>query len=301
MPDAATPIATVFAAAFVPLMAAVAALLWWGPGRWRQWRRSRVEAQPFPPQWRAILRRRMPLFARLPADVQLRVKKRAQSLLAEVPVVGVGGLEVSDEMRVLVAVQAALMLQHQRADALAALREVWLYPGVFVAPQREQDAAGVVHEGVQARSGESWQRGTVVLAWSEVLADAAAPDGGHNVVIHEFAHQLDQAKGTAAGGANGAPWQRSPLARRRWAQVMRREYEALQARLAAGFEPGLLGAYAATHPAEFFAVASERFFGRPNAMARDHPALWAELRAYYRCDPRWWAPPVAAPTARAVA
>jgi hypothetical protein len=280
--------ATLFAAAFVPLMGLLAAALWWGPERWRRWRQGRVEAQPFPPEWRAILRRRMPLFARLPADVQLRVKKRAQVLLAEVPIVGMGGLVVNDEMRVLVATQAALLLQQQRSDALAALREIWLYPGVFVAPQREHDAAGIVHEGLQARSGESWQRGTLVLAWSEVLADAAAPDSGHNVVIHEFAHQLDQAKGEAAGGANGAPWQRSPLARRRWAQAMRHEFGALRMRLAAGQGGGLLGGYAATNPAEFFAVASERFFGRPEALALEHPALWAELRGFYRCDPRWW-------------
>jgi MtfA peptidase len=195
-----------FAIAFLGLLALAVTAWLWGPARWRRWRQGRVAAEPFPAAWRAILRRRMPLFARLPPDVQWRVKKRAQVLLAEVPVLGLGGLEITDEMRVLVATHAALLLQHQRADALAALREIWLYPGVFVAPQRQTDGAGVVHEGVQARSGESWQRGTVVLAWSEVLADAAAPDRGHNVVIHEFAHQLDQAKGEAHGGANGAPW-----------------------------------------------------------------------------------------------
>jgi MtfA peptidase len=288
MPD----VPTLVAIAFVPTMAVLAAAWWWGPEAWRRWRQARVAALPFPPEWRALLRRRMPLFARLPADVQLRVKKRAQVLLAEVPVLGMGGLVVSDEMRVLVATQAALALQHQRSDALAALREIWLYPGVFVAPQREADTAGVVHEAMQARSGESWQRGTVVLAWSEVLADAAAPDAGHNVVLHEFAHQLDQAKGSA----NGAPWQRSPLARRRWARVFGHEFAALRERLAQGRDPGLLGAYASTHEAEFFAVASERFFGTPEALAREHPALWAELKGLYRCDPRWWAPvPVAGP------
>jgi MtfA peptidase len=286
MPDAADAL---FALAFLALLALGLALVFWAPARWRRWRQARVAAEPFPAAWRAILRRRMPLFARLPADVQWRVKKRAQVLLAEVPVLGLGGLDLTDEMRVLVATQAALLLQHQRGDALAALREIWLYPDVFVAPQHQTDAAGVVHEGVQARSGESWQRGTVVLAWSEVLADAAAPDSGHNVVIHEIAHQLDQAKGAAAGGANGAPWQRSPLARRRWARVFSAEFAALQQRLAEGRGGGLLGAYAATDPAEFFAVASERFFGLPEALAQQHPALWAELRALYRCDPRWWA------------
>ncbi|MCE2917872.1 MAG: zinc-dependent peptidase [Rubrivivax sp.] len=285
MPESLAPW---IAAAFVPLMALMAAALWWGPGRWRRWRQARVVATPFPAEWRAILRRRMPLFARLPADVQLRAKKRAQVLLAEVPFVGCGGLVVTDEMRVLVATQAALLLLHARGDALAALREVWLYPDPFVVPTRVADGSGLVHEGVQARSGESWQRGTLVLAWSQVLVDAATPGTGHNVVIHEFAHQLDQAKGQAGGGANGAPWLPTARLRRRWAEVLGREFGLLRAGLAEGRDGGLLGAYAATDPAEFFAVASERFFDRPHDLATQYPALWEQLKSLYRCDPRWW-------------
>jgi hypothetical protein len=121
------------------------------------------------------------------------------------------------------------------------------------------------------------------LSWDDVVAGAADPDDGRNVVIHEFAHQLDQERGRA----NGAPW----LGRReryaRWAAVMNDEYHALQWRLAHG-EPVLIDPYAATDPAEFFAVVSEHFFEQPGALAAGHPALYQELVHCYRTDPLAW-------------
>ena len=102
--------------------------------------------------------------------------------------------------------------------------------------------------------------------------------------MHEFAHQLDQVKGVA----NGAPWLGNRARQARWAAVMQQSFDLLRARLAAG-EADPLGDYAATEPAEFFAVASERFFGQPWALAQAHPALYAELRRFYEVDPMLWA------------
>jgi Mlc titration factor MtfA (ptsG expression regulator) len=158
-----------------------------------------------------------------------------------------------------------------------------VYPGAFVVQRSESDAAGLAHEGRRSLSGESWQQGQVVLSWADVLAGAADPADGHNVVIHEFAHQLDQ----ETGPANGAPW----LGRReryaRWAQVLGQEFAALRQRLSQGV-PGLIDAYAAQDPAEFFAVVSEHFFEQPAALAAAHPALYAEFARYYRVDPLTW-------------
>ena len=292
---------------FLALLAVVAAWLA-GPAVLAAVRRARVRRQPFPRAWREILRRRMPAFARLPADLQLQVKKHVQVLLAEKPFIGCAGLVVTDEMRVLIAAQAALLLLNRDADYFGNLRQVLVYPGAFIVERELANGSGLMHATRRALAGESWQQGQLLLSWDDVLAGAADPDDGHNVVIHEFAHQLDQERGRA----NGAPWlgrrEAEPPPRRRgaapsrpgrgaghepgdpyprWARVLGAEFEQLRQRLARG-ETGVIAAYAATDPAEFFAVVSEHFFEQPAALAAAHPALYAEFARLYRCDPLAW-------------
>lgn len=254
-----------------------------GPVVVRELRRSRIHRQPFPPSWRTVLRRRMPLFRRLPADLQLQLKRHIQVLIAEKPFIGCGGLIVTEEMRVLIAAQAALLLLNRRAGYFRNLRQILVYPDTFIAQRSTTEAGGITREGHQALLGESWQQGQVILAWDAVLEGAADPDDGRNVVIHEFAHQLDQATGVA----NGAPF----LGRRdryaRWAAVLSHEFEALRELVARG-ETGLIDAYGATNPAEFFAVVSEVFFEQPAALAAAHPALYREFVGYYSLDPLSW-------------
>ncbi|MCU0930088.1 MAG: zinc-dependent peptidase [Burkholderiaceae bacterium] len=269
----------------VGLLVAVAAAatgLFAGPTLARLWRRRRIARRPFPAAWRDIVRRRVPLVRELPAAQQLRLKQHVQVLLAEVPFVGCAGLEVDDEMRVTIAAQAALLLLG-RGGSFGNVREVLVYPGHFAAPRREQGPGGIVHEGRDVLAGQSWERGQVIVAWDAVLDGAADPHDGANVVIHEFAHQLDQ----DTGAANGAPYVGRGAVQQTWARVMNREFDALRARLARG-EHGLIDAYAATSPAEFFAVASEVFFERPAALAAEHPALYEQLGRCYRLDPVTW-------------
>jgi MtfA peptidase len=272
-----------FPLVFLALLAALVAAWLHGPGWLAAWRRGRVRAAPFPAQWRDILRRRMPAFARLPPDVQLRLKKLAQVLLAEKPFIGCAGLEVTDDMRVLVSVQAALLLLRLGPDGFAELRQVLIYPGPFVVDRSQPDASGLVHAHRRALSGESWQQGQVILSWADVLSGAADPGDGHNVVLHEFAHQIDQAHGRA----NGAPWLPGRAQRERWARVMNTEFLALRRQLDLG-HTSLLDPYGASDPAEFFAVSAEVFFERPMELARWHPALFAELQALFGVDPRQW-------------
>lgn len=267
---------------FVVLLLAAAAWLV-GPPLLAGLRRRRVRRQPFPAAWREVLRRRMPAFARLPADLQLQVKKHVQVLVAEKPFIGCAGLVVTDEMRVLIAAQAALLLLNRGAGYFSNLRQVLVYPGAFVVDRSQADGSGLTHETRRALAGESWQQGQVLLSWDDVVAGAAEPGDGHNVVIHEFAHQLDQERGRA----NGAPWLGVRDAYARWAAVLSGEFEALRQRLAMG-EPGVIDAYAATDPAEFFAVVSEHFFEQPVALAGAHPALYAEFARLYRTDPLAW-------------
>jgi Mlc titration factor MtfA (ptsG expression regulator) len=188
---------------------AAALVAWWASAGWRAERRRRLWREaPFPAGWRRILRRRVPQLARLPVPLQLRLKGLAQAFLAEVPIIGCGGLMVTDEMRITIAAQAALLLLGREQDRRPAshfpnLRQVLLYPGHFVVEREAPLPGGVQQSQRRALEGESWQQGQVILSWDAVRDGAADPDDGHNVVLHEFAHQLDQ----ETGSANGAPAQ----------------------------------------------------------------------------------------------
>jgi MtfA peptidase len=273
---------------FATLVLAVGLVIAWLVGEpfWVRWRRRQTGARPFPAAWAAIVERRVPFIRRLPPELRRRLEGHIQVFLAQTAFTGCAGLGITDEVRVTIAAQACLLLLGRRGAGFANLRQVLVYPGAFMAERLQPVViGGVVLQSQEARvlSGESWTHGQVVLSWEGVVEGAAVPDDGRNVVIHEFAHQLDQEKGYA----NGAPW----LGRRnrypRWSRVMGEEYARLQYRMAVG-EPSLFTAYGASSPAEFFAVASEVFFERPGEMAAMHPALYGELAMLYRLDPAGW-------------
>ena len=278
MSNAAVP------SAWPMLLLALAMLAWVALLLTQVWRlnrrRARQQAEPFPIAWRRILRRRVPAVARLPVDLQQRLKRHIQIFIAEKPFIGCQGLEISDEHRVVIAAQACmLLLGHDRPDYYPLLRQVLVYPEAFVVQREQALGAGLVQVQRRAMGGESWSQGQVILSWSDVLAGAADPADGQNVTLHEFAHQIDQDKGMA----NGRPWLASPRARRRWAAVMDAAFARLQAQPSA-----VIDAYAATDPAEFFAVVTELFFERPQALADEAPAVYAELATLYRVQPLAW-------------
>jgi hypothetical protein len=248
---------------------------WWTRRRHRQ-----LRLRPFPRAWRRILERRVPLVQQLPAPLRSRLQGLIQVFLADKPFIGCGGQAVDDEVRVTVAAQACLLLLGQPGEACyPRLRQVLVYPEPFVVPRRELLPGGVVDEQPQVLAGESWAQGQVVLAWSEVLAGAADPGDGRNVVLHEFAHQIDQ----DSGQADGQPWQHDALARQRWAAALDEGLMRLRGETSAIFD-----AYGRTGPAEFFAVATEAFFERPADVAADAPALYEALSRLYRLDPQRW-------------
>lgn len=246
-------------------------------------RRARWRALPFPAEWRAILRRRVPYVRALPADLQLQLKRHMQVFLREKAFIGCRGFEITDEVRVTIAAQACLLLLHRPGGYYPKLRQILVYPGAFIVANVHADGSGVQQDQRRVLSGESWSQGQVILSWEDAVQGAAAAHDGQNVVIHEFAHQLDQATGQANGAPPLAPTQR----RARWAQVMGDAFAALQARAARG-EPSLMSHYGATDPAEFFAVASEVFFEQPAQLAAELPAVHAELVALYGINPASW-------------
>lgn len=246
-------------------------------------RRARLRRQPFPSAWRDILRRRVPIFGRLPADLQLRLKKHVQVFVAEKPFVGCGGLAITDEIRVTIAAQACLLALGRRDAVFPGLRQILVYPGAFVVDRLRTDPFGVLRDERRVLSGESWTLGQVVLSWEDVVDGAAVDDDGRNVVIHEFAHQLDQEK----GHANGAPLLGDRDRYRAWSSALGEAYDRLRQAAVDG-QPSRFSHYGATDPAEFFAVVCEVFFEQPGPMADEHPALYRELVRYFRLDPLGW-------------
>jgi Mlc titration factor MtfA (ptsG expression regulator) len=257
-----------------------------GQPYWLAYRRKRLLETAFPAEWRRILRERVPLVRKMPQHLQMQLKKHMQVFIAEKSFLGCGGLQVTEEMRVVIAAQACLLILNRATDYFANVRQILVYPGAFVVNKVSVDAAGVHQEGAEVRLGESWTQGQVVLSWDDALHGAHVADDGYNVVIHEFAHQLDQEN----GAARGAP---PPLLgdtthdAQRWSEVFRAAYAHLQAQARSG-EQGLIDHYGAQDPAEFFAVVSEVFFEQAQALAAEYPALYQELQGYYKLDPAGW-------------
>lgn len=253
----------------------------------REWQRQRLQAQPFPEAWRTFLQTDFPLYNKLNANDQRELEQAIPVFLAEKTFEGCGGLQLTDEIRVLIAAQACLLLLHRATDFYPGLSAILVYPAHYAASEGHYDPAGVFGEHVSVRLGESWPTGTIVLSWSAVAKGALDISDGHNVVLHEFAHQLDQEDGSADGVPVLAP--REPQAIRQsryaaWARVLSTDYDQLRQ----DPDDHVLDSYGATEPAEFFAVATETFFERPQELAAEHPALYEELRRFYRQDPAAW-------------
>ena len=244
-------------------------------------RRSRLKSQPFPPDWMRALERRVPFYAKLSAPDREELRGHIQVFLAEKNFEGRGGFLLTEEARVAIAAHACLLLLHRESDYFPGLSSVIVYPGEFVVRHAEVDEAGIVTEGGDIRSGESWEQGCLVISWEDVLLGGRKGYEDYNVVLHEFAHQLD----TEEGITTGAPL----LGRRRrlWERVMEAEYERLREDEAAG-RPTVLDPYGAESPAEFFAVAVECFFCAPQLLKEGLPELYEGLASFFRQDPAAW-------------
>jgi hypothetical protein len=201
----------------------------------------------------------------------------AQVFLAEKNFEGCGGLALTDEMRVTVAANACLLLLGRETGVYPRLQSVLLYPTTFVAQVAEEDGTGLVDEYDDEMDGEAWDIGAVVPAWDEVPTTPATGATRH-VVLHEFAHQLDQ----ETGEADGTP--RLESGHEEWARVLAEAYAKLQLD-ADKRRPTVLDTYGAEDPSEFFAVATESFFEDPVALRRRHADLYAQLQGLYRLDP----------------
>ena len=248
-----------------------------------------LDLDAFPENWTEILEKRFALYPHLPESLRERLHERLLGFVNRKRFEACGALkEVTEEMRVLVAAQACLLLIGRPKEKLyPRLKSILLYPGAFRDRGRRTFAldAGDGDERV-IRLGESWESGSVILAWDSVKRGAANDHDGMNVVLHEFAHQLDQAD----GAGDGVPTLDAAGDYLDWEKIMRREYDALVEDANNPRARPLLDPYGAENPAEFFAVATETFFEMPEDLLEEHPELYGELKDYYGLDPVAWLP-----------
>lgn len=243
-------------------------------------RRNRLRATPFPPTWLSFVEANFPLYRRLPVEDQQELLGHTQVFLAEKRFEGCGGLEITDEIRVTIAAQACLLLLHRETDYYPRLSSILVYPEAYVAPVVEHSDAGIVTEGYDTRDGEAWDDGAVVLSWEDVREGAGDNSDAYNVVLHEFAHQLDM----ESEFADGLPVLERTELRRQWAHVLGTAYEKLRRDAERG-RPTVLDTYGATDAAEFFAVVTECFFEKPKQLQLSQPELYEVLKKFYRQDP----------------
>ena len=235
---------------------------------------------------REILREHFSRYEAIPLLLRDEYEGIVNVLMHRKRFVPCGGLEeVTEEQKVLICAQAALPIAAlPNHKFYPRLKSILVYPGAF--RDRGRRRWGISEEeSTHSRLGESWQTGSVILSWDSVVAGAANDDDGMNVVIHEFAHQLDQVD----GAADGIPILKDRAAYKRWVEVFYRNYEKLVEEVESGKGGrSFLDPYGATNPAEFFAVASETFFEEARDLKIKHPDLYAELSSYYHLDPASW-------------
>jgi len=248
----------------------------------RRSKRKHLLNMPFPDEWAKIVEKNVPLYNRIPESLKKQLHGFINIFLAEKNFEGCGGLEITDEIKVTIAAQACMLLLNRKTSYFRKLHTILVYPHTYIAKTISSNDRIIV-EGQDARLGESWQNGPVVLAWDSVKGGTSNIYDAKNVVIHEFAHQLDQEDGLA----DGAPILEKRSRYITWAKVLSEEYENLQ-RKKRKRRRSILNKYGATNPAEFFAVATETFFEKPKQMQKKHPELYDELRNYYKLDPAEW-------------
>jgi MtfA peptidase len=245
-------------------------------------RRARLRKQPLPEGVEEILSRNVGLYSLLPDDLREQLHGHVNVFLDEKRFLGLGGQEITSEVAVTIAGTACMLLLNRETRYFPGFSSILVYPDTYEADQVDYD--GVVETRKRSkRAGEAWHRGPVVLSWSNVKQGAADAGDGYNVVLHEFAHKLDEEN----NGTNGQPILHTAGHYKEWAEVLGREYRSFADRVSRR-KNKVIDEYGLTSPAEFFAVATESFFEKSVAMQETLPDLYEQLEKFYSVDPASW-------------
>jgi len=239
---------------------------------------------PFPKDWKTIFKANIPIYKYLSNEFKTELKSLTLQFMSSKDFEGCGGLEITDEIKITIAGEACLLLLNRNiTKCFPGLHTILVYPNAYVAQGKNALQGGVIKSSESVRLGESWQNGAVVLAWDHVKVQALNFHDGHNVVLHEFGHQLDQENGSA----NGTPILKNRSSYKTWGKVLSSDFMELQLKTQSN-QVDVIDSYGATNPAEFFAVATETFFEKPKQLHCNHPRLFEELKKYYNLDPTIW-------------
>lgn len=248
----------------------------------KNYRRKILFSSPIPNAWLSIIINNVPLYNLLPKNLQQELHGKINVFLNEKVFFGYEGLEITDEIRVTIAAHACILLLNRGSSSYPNLKTIMVYPSAYIAKETVYD--GMLQSTInRVRSGESWHRGPVVLSWDDSKRGAYNIHDGHNVILHEFAHQLDQENELS----DGAPILAHRSQYASWARILGAEFELLKLKVARD-ELSVIDQYGATTPAEFFAVVSETFFERPVELKSKHPELYDEFQKFYKLDPVSW-------------
>jgi hypothetical protein len=228
-------------------------------------------------QWREAMTQ-LPIVQRLAPAERARLRELTVLFLDEKTFSAAAGYALTDEVRLLIAIQACLPILHLDPDYYAGWSSIIVYPDEFMPEREHTDEAGVVHMTRHPLMGESWLQGPLLLSAADAV-HAGAGDGV-NVVIHECAHKLDMLN----GNANGFPPLHADMSIEDWTKSWSEAYADFCRQVDAGVNT-LLDPYGAESPGEFFAVLSEAFFETPQDLQNSYPAVYAQLVAFYRQNP----------------
>ena len=246
------------------------------------WRDRGIRNRSFPGEWLSIVSKNLPVYSAFTEDEKRQLQQLIQLFMAKKRFVGCGGLELTEKIKVTIAAEACLLLLNKDWSVYPKLYSILVYPTAFRTEREQHQSDGTVSMAGHNLLGESWSNGKVILSWDDVASGVADFTDGHNVVLHEFAHQLD----SESGSTNGAP----PLRHnsyKSWATVLSGNFEDLKWR-SMRHQKTVMDEYGTTNPAEFFAVATETFFEKPQQLHKKRPELYRELSEYYQLDPRKW-------------
>ena len=229
-----------------------------------------------------VLRQKVPVYNRLPSGYKDVLRNRIKVLLHEKYFEGCGGLKLTEEMKVVVAAYASILILEEKADYYGDLQSILIYPDDYVAPVSHVTEGGFIEEGFENRKGEYWQAGVIVLSWRDIQTQLYGEErrSGQNLIYHEFSHFLDDRYGLTAGiDQNG-----DTIRDDEWTKIIAKAYQNLRFTGKHSF----LDRYGGESPAEFFSVATELFFERPEKLLQENKKLYTLLQNFYRLDPIRW-------------